>query len=97
MASGTVEVWVREVEDGFRAVGLFNLGTAESRVSANWQASASVAGRVCGIYGDRKTWEASRINLRRNSQPRRAFCKNPTGQRLFHRRIKWIVVGERLA
>jgi len=34
---GTVEVWSRELEDGSRAVGLFNRGTQEAKVTANWQ------------------------------------------------------------
>jgi len=31
-----LEVWVRELEDGSRAVGLFNRGEFESTVKANW-------------------------------------------------------------
>jgi len=35
--SGTLEVWARDLEDGSKAVGLFNLGTEEAKVAASWQ------------------------------------------------------------
>jgi alpha-galactosidase len=34
--SGDTEVWLRELEDGSRAVGLFNRGEMEARVTARW-------------------------------------------------------------
>jgi len=42
--SGTVEVWSKELEDGSRAVGLFNLGTQEAKVTATWQ-DIGISGR----------------------------------------------------
>ena len=33
---GESEVWVRELEDGSKAVGLFNHADAEATVAANW-------------------------------------------------------------
>jgi alpha-galactosidase len=32
----SAQVWARELEDGSKAVGLFNLGDAEAKVSAKW-------------------------------------------------------------
>jgi alpha-galactosidase len=34
--TGTVEIWVRNLEDGSKAVGLFNLGAQETKVVATW-------------------------------------------------------------
>ena len=31
-----MQVWMKELEDGSRAVGLFNLGNEETKVVANW-------------------------------------------------------------
>ena len=36
-ADGRVEVWVRDMEDGSKAVGLFNRGERETEVVARWQ------------------------------------------------------------
>ena len=33
---GNTEVWVRELEDGSKAVGLFNHADAEATVAADW-------------------------------------------------------------
>jgi alpha-galactosidase len=33
---GDKEVWVRQMEDGSHAVGLFNRGENETKVTANW-------------------------------------------------------------
>jgi alpha-galactosidase len=34
--NGSVEVWAKEMEDGSKAVGLFNLGEEDARVTAAW-------------------------------------------------------------
>ena len=34
--NGQLEVWVKDLEDGSKAVGLFNRGYAETSVTANW-------------------------------------------------------------
>jgi len=34
--NGQLEVWAKDMEDGSKAVGLFNRGTAEARVTAKW-------------------------------------------------------------
>jgi alpha-galactosidase len=34
--NGSVEVWAKEMEDGSKAVGLFNLGEEDARVTATW-------------------------------------------------------------
>jgi alpha-galactosidase len=41
---GELSVWVKELEDGSKAVGLFNLGTSEDDVSATW-ADLGVSGK----------------------------------------------------
>ena len=35
---GTAEVWAKDMEDGAKAVGLFNLGPAQAKVVAKWPA-----------------------------------------------------------
>ena len=35
--NGTVQVWARSLEDGTKAVGLFNLGDQPASVSVSWQ------------------------------------------------------------
>ena len=35
--NGTVQVWARSLEDGSKAVGLFNLGDQPASVSVSWQ------------------------------------------------------------
>jgi alpha-galactosidase len=42
--NGDAEVWVRELEDGTRAVGLFNRGEMDTTVTARW-ADVGVSGR----------------------------------------------------
>ena len=44
--NGTSEVWARDLEDGSKAVGLFNLGEEETQVKASWA--------DLGIKGKRK-------------------------------------------
>jgi alpha-galactosidase len=34
--NGDLEVWAKDMEDGSKAVGLFNRGKAETKVTANW-------------------------------------------------------------
>jgi alpha-galactosidase len=34
--NGLLEVWVKDLEDGSKAVGLFNRGSSEKTVTANW-------------------------------------------------------------
>jgi alpha-galactosidase len=34
--NGDLEVWAKDMEDGSKAVGLFNRGKAETKVAANW-------------------------------------------------------------
>jgi len=41
---GSVEVWAKQMEDGSEAVGLFNLGEEEARVTATWS-DLGLAGR----------------------------------------------------
>ena len=36
-ADGLLEVWARDMEDGSKAVGLFNRGERETEVVARWQ------------------------------------------------------------
>jgi len=35
---GAFEVWAKEMEDGSKAVGLFNRGPEQAKVSVNWSA-----------------------------------------------------------
>ena len=41
---GPLEVWAKEMEDGTKAVGLFNRGEREAAVTANW-GDLGLAGR----------------------------------------------------
>jgi alpha-galactosidase len=34
--NGMLEVWAKDMEDGSKAVGLFNRGSGEASVTANW-------------------------------------------------------------
>jgi alpha-galactosidase len=42
--AGDLEVWAKEMEDGSRAVGLFNLGPREAKVTVRWS-DIGIAGR----------------------------------------------------
>ena len=42
--TGDLEVWAKDMEDGSKAVGLFNRGPAETEVTANW-ADLKIEGR----------------------------------------------------
>ena len=41
---GDLEVWAKDMEDGSKAVGLFNRGPVEAEVTANW-ADLAIEGR----------------------------------------------------
>jgi alpha-galactosidase len=42
--TGDLEVWAKDMEDGSKAVGLFNRGPVEAQVTANW-ADLGIEGR----------------------------------------------------
>lgn len=56
--SGGLSVWAKELEDGSKAVGLFNLGDSENEVTATW-ADLGISGK-CAV---RDLWRQKDLGL----------------------------------
>ena len=56
---GALEVWAKDMEDGSRAVGLFNRGEAEAAVAAKWSDLGLSGPRPSATCGGRETWARS--------------------------------------
>ena len=60
--NGDLEVWIRKLEDGSRAVGLFNRGETDTKVTAKWT--------DLGISGEQKVrdlWRQKDMGTYRDS------------------------------
>ena len=60
--TGGLEVWARDLEDGSKAVGLFNRGETERPSLRSGQTWASKANSWSATSGGRKTWASSRTS-----------------------------------
>jgi len=56
--NGDIEVWMRELEDGSRAVGLFNLGTSENKITVLWKSLGIVDHQMV-----RDVWRQKNIGM----------------------------------
>ena len=57
-----LEVWAKEMEDGSLAVGLFNRGESENKVTANWSDLNLSANKSSATCGGKKTSANSMTN-----------------------------------
>ncbi len=55
------EVWAKEMQDGTKAVGLFNRGELEANVVAKW-ADLGLKGKHSATCGGNRTWAVTRAN-----------------------------------
>ena len=53
---GALEVWSKGLEDGSRAVGLFNRSRVEATIKADWSDVGSRESRPSGTSGGKRTW-----------------------------------------
>jgi alpha-galactosidase len=56
--NGGVSVWAKDLDDGAKAVGLFNLGDSESEVTATW-----VDLGLSGVRAVRDLWRHENLGL----------------------------------
>jgi alpha-galactosidase len=59
---GNVEVWAKDMEDGSKAVGLFNRGRVTSPVTAKWSDIGLSGSQKVRISGDKRTSARSRAS-----------------------------------
>ena len=72
--NGEMEVWAKDMEDGSKAVGLFNRGEVAGVVTARW-ADLGVTGKsASATCGARRTWESSRSVSRQASRGTGRWC-----------------------
>jgi len=66
LKDGDKEVWTRPLEDGSMAVGFFNRGLFEDKISISWEKLGLKGPQMCGICGGKRTSVISGMN---SSQP----------------------------